>query len=285
MSDIFISYARTDYPRAKVMAQALEAIGWSVWWDPRIPAGRAFDRVIEEEISKAKCVIVLWSRQSVDSDWVRAEASAGLKREILVPVLAEKDVEPPLRFSHIQSLPLFHLGGEKFSSDFDELVLEIEALLGRPPKAVSEAMPTRIKDKTRQAAFPHEASRGPSTVSEATKATQGGWFVGGLIGSIIGILFGIVANIAFEGRWLLECTLIDGIAGAIVGMIAGGTRDGQRRAILMALVGCIVGGGIGLFLASMWFALAMGAVWGSAIGAVIGVVVGQTVKEENALHN
>ena len=33
MSDIFISYASRDRPKAQVLAQALMQRGWSVWWD------------------------------------------------------------------------------------------------------------------------------------------------------------------------------------------------------------------------------------------------------------
>ena len=40
MSDIFISYAREDRPRAAAIARALEAQGWSVWWDWIILAGK-----------------------------------------------------------------------------------------------------------------------------------------------------------------------------------------------------------------------------------------------------
>ncbi len=46
MSDIFISYARPDRPMAELIARALEAQGWSVWWDRVIPAGKTFDEVI-----------------------------------------------------------------------------------------------------------------------------------------------------------------------------------------------------------------------------------------------
>ena len=86
MSDIFISYASEDRDRAKALAEALKAQGWSVWWDPDIPAGGTFDDVIEEALGKAKCTIVLWSRHSVGSRWVRTEAAEGAERGILVPL-------------------------------------------------------------------------------------------------------------------------------------------------------------------------------------------------------
>lgn len=58
LSDIFISYARQDRPRAEAFAKALEAHGWSVWWDRSIPAGKTFRQVIQEQLDQARCVIV-----------------------------------------------------------------------------------------------------------------------------------------------------------------------------------------------------------------------------------
>jgi hypothetical protein len=49
MSDIFISYARQDRPRAEAIAKALEDHGWSVWWDWNIPAGETSRQVIQEQ--------------------------------------------------------------------------------------------------------------------------------------------------------------------------------------------------------------------------------------------
>jgi hypothetical protein len=74
MADIFISYARADRDKVRPIAKALEDKGWSVWWDARIRSGEAFDRVIEKALAEARCVIVVWSANSVESDWVRAEA-------------------------------------------------------------------------------------------------------------------------------------------------------------------------------------------------------------------
>src|SRR4030095_3715490 len=40
MSDIFISYKREDLELAKALAAELTELGWTVWWDHDIPAGR-----------------------------------------------------------------------------------------------------------------------------------------------------------------------------------------------------------------------------------------------------
>lgn len=69
--DIFISYASADRPTAQILASTLSKEGWSVWWDRNIPVGKSFDQVIEEALTTAKCVIVLWSKTSVGSNWVK----------------------------------------------------------------------------------------------------------------------------------------------------------------------------------------------------------------------
>src|SRR5690349_453097 len=62
MADIFISYASVDRPTARRLAEALEARGWSVWWDHRnLRGGQHFDRIIEGEICTTRVVIVVWS--------------------------------------------------------------------------------------------------------------------------------------------------------------------------------------------------------------------------------
>jgi len=64
MSDIFISYKREEQATARKLANALESEGWTVWW---LRAGEHFDDVIEKALNEAKCVIVMWSKRSVQS--------------------------------------------------------------------------------------------------------------------------------------------------------------------------------------------------------------------------
>jgi adenylate cyclase len=61
MADVFVSYARTDKPRVAPIVAAIEAQGWSVWWDPEIAAGQQFDDQIEKELNAARCVVVVWT--------------------------------------------------------------------------------------------------------------------------------------------------------------------------------------------------------------------------------
>ena len=132
MSDIFISYASADRERARELAAQLERAGWSVWWDREIQAGKTFAGVIESEIDRARCVIVLWSRASVDSRWVRDEANEGLKRDALVPVFIDP-VDPPLGFRSIHAADLTGWQGDAQSPGFRQLVRDLAGVLGAPP--------------------------------------------------------------------------------------------------------------------------------------------------------
>jgi hypothetical protein len=88
MADIFISYASEDKETAARLAGFLESLGWSVWWDRRIPAGRTWRSVLQEALRDMRCMIALWSRDSVESPWVAEEAEEARKLgKTLVPIL------------------------------------------------------------------------------------------------------------------------------------------------------------------------------------------------------
>ena len=57
-----------------------------MWWDPAIAPGQQFDRMIADELERARAVLVVWTPDSVESRWVRGEAREGADRGILVPV-------------------------------------------------------------------------------------------------------------------------------------------------------------------------------------------------------
>ena len=143
MAHIFISYASEDRSRAKEVAIDLEALGWDVWWDRELQAGKTFAGVIESEIKRAGCVLVLWSRASIASRWVRDEANEGLARDILVPALIER-VEPPMGFRSIHAADLIDYHGDHNAPGFRKLVADLTALIGPPPRrAQPEPAPAR----------------------------------------------------------------------------------------------------------------------------------------------
>jgi hypothetical protein len=128
MSDIFISYAREDRDRVELLAEALAAQGWLVWWDRDIPTGKPFDQFIEEVLSKVRCIIVIWSSHSVRSHWVLEEAHYGRTRDILVPVLIDR-ISLPFGFRRIETADLVAWDGEQTVPAFQKLVNDIISIL------------------------------------------------------------------------------------------------------------------------------------------------------------
>jgi hypothetical protein len=132
VTDIFMSYSSADRPRAKALAEELENIGFHVWWDREIPLGRAYSEVIPEELQKARCVLVLWSKQSIQSRWVYEEAVKGRERNVLIPARIE-DTELPMGFALLQAAELTDWEPGEPHAGFDQLVDSIGRLLGSAP--------------------------------------------------------------------------------------------------------------------------------------------------------
>src|SRR5690348_11079540 len=111
MTDVFVSYARTDEPQAKCVAEALHAMGYDVWRVDELPAHRCYSEVIEERLTSAKAVVVLWSADAAKSQWVRAEADAARSAGALVQAILDGS-KPPMPFNQIQCADLSDWNGD-----------------------------------------------------------------------------------------------------------------------------------------------------------------------------
>ena len=130
MADIFLSYSSADKSIVKVIATLLESKGWTTWWDRQIPIGEHFDTVIERELHKAGCVVVIWTQQSIKSEWVKNEAADAAQRGILVPVVLET-LTIPLAFRRIEAAMLTDWNGEPDHHELQILFHSIETILQR----------------------------------------------------------------------------------------------------------------------------------------------------------
>jgi TolB-like protein/Flp pilus assembly protein TadD len=108
--DIFISYNREDAAVAKLYAEAFARDGLEVWWDQTLRSGETYDEVTEAALRGAKAVVVLWSPRSVDSRWVRAEASIADENGTLVPAKIEA-CQLPVMFRLTQTADLSNWRG------------------------------------------------------------------------------------------------------------------------------------------------------------------------------
>jgi adenylate cyclase len=128
VADIFVSYSRTDKARVAPLVAALEAQGWSVWWDPEITPGDEFDSLIGAELETARAVVVVWSPFSVDSRWVKGEARDAADRGILVPVRFD-NARLPIDVRAIHTTELDGWAGNRESASFKALCAALEAKL------------------------------------------------------------------------------------------------------------------------------------------------------------
>ena len=171
MSDIFLSYANADRERVRPLAQSLEARGWSVFWDRKIPVGKTWDQVIEREIDTVQAIVVLWSAASAQSDWVKTEAREGKARGILIPALIEQ-TRLPLEFRQLQTANLIGWTAGSAHPEFDEFVSGLASLLRKSP--APEAYPSEMRTPVEPAREAEQADQRPQPepLTAETDATQ-----------------------------------------------------------------------------------------------------------------
>ncbi len=140
MADIFLSYSRTDKPRVAPLVAALEAHGWSVWWDSALAPGEEFDQVTSAELDRCKAVVVVWTPVSVASRWVRGEARVGADRGVLVPVRFA-NAQLPIDVRAIQTTDFDDWREDAQSVAFQRLVQSLMTLTGGVAKRSEKAAP------------------------------------------------------------------------------------------------------------------------------------------------
>lgn len=139
---VFISYSRVDKDRISRLVDYLIKNEIPVWWDDQIQGGENFSFLIGDIIDKAACIIVAWSAASVTSEWVLAEASKkASKKGLVIPVVIDKDIEPPLPFNTHHR---YFLTDGNFSggSESKKLLTCIQSILkyGRPVNEWDETL-------------------------------------------------------------------------------------------------------------------------------------------------
>jgi TolB-like protein len=148
--DIFLSYNREDQAVARCFAEGFEREGLNVWWDVTLRSGEAYDQVTERALRDAKAVVVLWSRKSVESRWVRAEATLADRQRTLVPAMIES-CERPIMFELTQTADLCHWRGDLHDPAWQQFLADAR-------RFVSAAGPA----KTETAARPPGVAAGPA---------------------------------------------------------------------------------------------------------------------------
>lgn len=124
-ASVFLSYSRDDRGRVAPIIAALEAAGFSVWWDGLLQPGERFAETTAAALAQARAVVVLWSPVSVTSHWVHDEATRGRDRRCLVP-LSVDGAQPPLGFGQFQTIDV--TGRRPGDAALAQLVAAVAAL-------------------------------------------------------------------------------------------------------------------------------------------------------------
>src|SRR5512134_3388593 len=142
MADVFVSYARQDKARAAHFVELLAGYGWDVFWDQETRAGTIWPKVLEDELGLARCLLVLWTANSVASRWVRIEAYEALQTDKLLPVRLER-VKPPMEFRQTQAFDLIGWTGARDDPRLTHLIADLCTLAKLEPRKGS--VPQRAK--------------------------------------------------------------------------------------------------------------------------------------------
>jgi hypothetical protein len=117
---VFTSYVPEDQGRVQPLAKYLSAKDFDVWLDTEgiDPDGQAF--------ANAACVLVVWTTNSVRANSVLSQASQGLEKGNIAPVLLDSNAQIPVGFTKLKNVDLTNWDGSE-----DPALLELTARIRR----------------------------------------------------------------------------------------------------------------------------------------------------------
>ena len=163
MPDVFISYKKEEREIASTLAARLTEAGYDVWWDDALLAGERYEDEIAAVLDRSHAVVVLWSRQSVKSEWVKAEAEAARQQKKALPVIID-DMPPtqmPLLYRGMHAARFEGWTGETTHAGYVELIGSIRDRIG-------DAKGPELTPRQAEARLAETASEAVRTIVEQT---------------------------------------------------------------------------------------------------------------------
>ena len=145
MTDVFISYARSAEATARRVAEALRAEGYEVWLDDLLPAHRVYGDVIAERLDAARSVIVIWTADAAQSEWVRSEANRARAAGKLVQMRLD-EVLLPMPFDTLECAKLVGWTGDLDAPGWRKVTGSVAELVRSGAERVSPPSPTAVRD-------------------------------------------------------------------------------------------------------------------------------------------
>jgi hypothetical protein len=129
---IFVSYSHEDRNFVSLLTDRLAQEGYRVWIDSlALRAGDSFELDIRRAIQEARFMLIVLSRRSIQSEWVRLETTLALERRA-----REEDLRIIPLFIDDSAIPqdLGDLLGVDFRSDFDTALQDLLLSLNQVPQ-------------------------------------------------------------------------------------------------------------------------------------------------------
>jgi adenylate cyclase len=182
MADVFISYARSTGAQARAVADGLRAEGYSVWSDDDLPTHRAYADVIEEQLSTAKAVVVIWSAEAVRSEWVRSEANRAREDHKLVQLNTD-GVRLPMPFDQIQCADLAGWTGDRAAPGWAKVAASVADL------ATARASPApAVPSISAPPSLPSKPSIAVMPFANLSDDRDQEYFADGMMEEVVGVL-------------------------------------------------------------------------------------------------
>ncbi|MDX2235046.1 MAG: toll/interleukin-1 receptor domain-containing protein [Hyphomonadaceae bacterium] len=187
MADVFLSYAREDRAKAAQIAEALTAGGYDVFWDVEIPPGVTWSDFLQEKLANCKAALVLWSKTSTASQWVREEARLAKDKSKLIPVMID-DSAPPFGFGEIQAANLAAWNGAADDPQWKLLLSGVARAVGAQPTGTAAAAPIRPAASAGWGAAQGGAASTPAAGADGKKKPNVPLIIGAAVAGTIVVL-------------------------------------------------------------------------------------------------
>lgn len=135
MADVYVAAAPGEEAKARGLAEALTALGFST------QSGAPAEGDVAKLVEDAKCVLVLWTRGAANAPWLTALAMLAHDRRKLISADAEAGATP----APFHAAPRINLAARdraRFKTHFQALIVELDKF--SPTKADAKALPDAL---------------------------------------------------------------------------------------------------------------------------------------------
>jgi hypothetical protein len=193
---LFISYSRVDRHTTEQLVKHLRRSYDNVWYDESLHGGAIWWNEILNQIATCDIFLYLMSRDSVESNYCRAECKEAqrLHKQIL-PILIRARTPIPLEIQPIQIVDLSRGVTPETISDLQSALIRIERRISRPPlrPLSDEVSPMPVVTDAHQTPVPMPSQQMPRRWRPLST-----WLaIAGLLA--IGVIAGLLINSANTG--------------------------------------------------------------------------------------